>query len=787
MDRIILVWITFVLLIGLIGTSLGVKPVLPLTQQPTLAFPDASSAPAPGILGNLAINGAKTLLFISGYNEFFVISYQVYDLIERKPYKVNITQSGSCNSGYLTLINNMFSATNVIFSDNRAILPDNTIINYQNGNLAGTLPFLLISMDLSPYKTGNLMITCFNLSNLNYNPSSFAVNPTYKYNPTKLVDWNDVDADGYAEIFIVRSVLKYTNSPPTNTFISVGMTELFMIDTRTGTIYNSSQFLTSPLISQVYPNVTLDLYEYTIGPSNSVYFFNFNDYNGDGKIDFLVAYMATAWNSSYPLGGNVATASHNNYKVYIQTGTKTFIDSTSEYIIPGKATSKFYGTIYSPVISFDYNEDSLIDMIVSNTINGIYDHFILLRQLSNHTFIDVTSYSFIDILPPCYNGKVAVLPVDFNNDGLLDLYLSFSALSGGYFPGVYLQDETSRFSQISSDFTFPDPHYDIGQLLKAILYDINRDGLIDALYSADVTTKGYTITTLIQGCPFSYYIDNTQINLGCILCQGTVGSDQLSCSACTGLDYYNSTIFSCIACPTDPPSIPENNRLSCRTCPTGQTVVNGFCTSSSSSSDDGNTSALVGGLLGGFGLLGFVVLSCLICLLLCCCSLLVICLVVIIAVVLVVPILLVGAAAGLVVPGGIAGLIGWRKWRKRVKPVQLEEITMVKLIGEGAFGQVYLATCRGDLVAVKKIANTNVKSVEEFRHEVEVLSNLSHPFVIRYIGSIETTDYCYIITSYADGGSLDKVQTSLGYEDKIRIIQEAAEAMIYLHSQGVIH
>ena len=44
--------------------------------------------------------------------------------------------------------------------------------------------------------------------------------------------------------------------------------------------------------------------------------------------------------------------------------------------------------------------------------------------------------------------------------------------------------------------------------------------------------------------------------------------------------------------------------------------------------------------------------------------------------------------------------------------------------------------------------------VEEIFDEIEVLKNLDHPNIIKYIETFENNDYLYIVTELCEGGEL---------------------------------
>ncbi|AQK52339.1 NPK1-related protein kinase 2 [Zea mays] len=94
------------------------------------------------------------------------------------------------------------------------------------------------------------------------------------------------------------------------------------------------------------------------------------------------------------------------------------------------------------------------------------------------------------------------------------------------------------------------------------------------------------------------------------------------------------------------------------------------------------------------------------------------------------------------------------------------------LIGSGAFGQVYLGMDldSGELLAVKQvlIGSSNATRekaqahVTELEDEVKMLKNLSHPNIVRYIGTAREENTLNILLEFVPGGSIQSLLGRLG-------------------------
>lgn len=110
------------------------------------------------------------------------------------------------------------------------------------------------------------------------------------------------------------------------------------------------------------------------------------------------------------------------------------------------------------------------------------------------------------------------------------------------------------------------------------------------------------------------------------------------------------------------------------------------------------------------------------------------------------------------------------------------------LLGEGFSSRVYKGYLFKRRVAVKTFRPTE-KAREQFRREISILSQLSHPSIPRLLCSMDDGKAPRVILDYCHG-------TTLHYALKTRTVSKAfvpiiivtlLEVMKYLHSVGVLH
>lgn len=127
--------------------------------------------------------------------------------------------------------------------------------------------------------------------------------------------------------------------------------------------------------------------------------------------------------------------------------------------------------------------------------------------------------------------------------------------------------------------------------------------------------------------------------------------------------------------------------------------------------------------------------------------------------------------------------------------VQVGNYQIQSMLGEGGVATVYNATCRNQPQPVAlKILNQHVaadKSVREgFKREFSVTRRLSHPNIVRSLDAGETNGRTYMTMELVQGETLEAYlyhNKSISEKGAIKIIAQIADALDYLHKQGIVH
>lgn len=118
-----------------------------------------------------------------------------------------------------------------------------------------------------------------------------------------------------------------------------------------------------------------------------------------------------------------------------------------------------------------------------------------------------------------------------------------------------------------------------------------------------------------------------------------------------------------------------------------------------------------------------------------------------------------------------------------------------ELLGKGAHGHVYQALDldTGKLMAVKQFDLVDLagdESLVSIASEIELLKDLNHPNIVKYLGSEINHTNLNIFLEYVPGGSLGSMIDRFGaFSEKVAkiYIRQILVGCEYLHSHGVIH
>ena len=132
--------------------------------------------------------------------------------------------------------------------------------------------------------------------------------------------------------------------------------------------------------------------------------------------------------------------------------------------------------------------------------------------------------------------------------------------------------------------------------------------------------------------------------------------------------------------------------------------------------------------------------------------------------------------------------------------MNVDDLTLINLIGKSSFGEIYLSSKNGSSTqyATKVIDKSSIENTEAKKYienEISILKEINHPNIVNLIEIKNTEEKLYIVQEYCNGGGLDKFLEKYHAENKKGLPEEMVQyimrqilsAMEYLSSKEIMH
>lgn len=126
---------------------------------------------------------------------------------------------------------------------------------------------------------------------------------------------------------------------------------------------------------------------------------------------------------------------------------------------------------------------------------------------------------------------------------------------------------------------------------------------------------------------------------------------------------------------------------------------------------------------------------------------------------------------------------------------QIGRFDLIRILGQGGFGTVYLARDpRLDRLVALKVPRLHTLGSrtlhERFLREARAAAALDHPHIVPILETGEVGPVCYIASAYCEGADLEqwlKSNAPVAPRLAARIVETLADATHYSHSRGILH
>ena len=126
----------------------------------------------------------------------------------------------------------------------------------------------------------------------------------------------------------------------------------------------------------------------------------------------------------------------------------------------------------------------------------------------------------------------------------------------------------------------------------------------------------------------------------------------------------------------------------------------------------------------------------------------------------------------------------------------LESYDVIRQLGKGGFGKVYEVRHKktGEIRACKHLSKLNIKNLEKFKNEIELLRKMDHPNIVKLYEIFESDRSLYLIMEECKGGEvfskiIERINAKLMYSEKdaANIIKQVISCINYCHNKNICH
>jgi protein kinase A len=119
----------------------------------------------------------------------------------------------------------------------------------------------------------------------------------------------------------------------------------------------------------------------------------------------------------------------------------------------------------------------------------------------------------------------------------------------------------------------------------------------------------------------------------------------------------------------------------------------------------------------------------------------------------------------------------------------INDYHLVRIIGTGTFGKVYLAILNGKGYALKMLHKKKIielKQIDHIKNEKNILAGVQHPFIVNLVEAFQDKINLYLVFDFVQGGEIFRLlrkENIFPNDVALFYIAEITLALQYLHQR----
>jgi protein kinase A len=119
----------------------------------------------------------------------------------------------------------------------------------------------------------------------------------------------------------------------------------------------------------------------------------------------------------------------------------------------------------------------------------------------------------------------------------------------------------------------------------------------------------------------------------------------------------------------------------------------------------------------------------------------------------------------------------------------ISDYQLVRIIGTGTFGKVYLAILNGKGFALKMLHKKKIielKQIDHIKNEKNILAGVQHPFIVNLVEAFQDKLNLYLVFDFVQGGEIFRLlrkENIFPNDVALFYIAEITLALQYLHGR----